>query len=465
MAAASSRIRTRVLALITVSALAILLIGPPIHLTAPSFTFRSSNPACPTLPGKRVAIVEQTRYHDGESLYSYPAHADVIGTVAEVMTNLNTNFTLYRNELNDGFEQVLASPPRRPLNDLVAELTANALDVVVLVTCDAKFWVGRGAIIDAIHNSAASVLCIVHEVERWNYNGADALQLAPLAEEGRLGVLTLSQHSARAARRRLWLMARERREGFWEQVEVGWYAPIFTLSTDVVPKEPTRDPLVSRAAVLGRVHQSSRDYAGLFADLEAAIVAEPALWGYALVDGQLVALEPDAAFQLHLIGKYQPEQSALTIPPLLNGTAVILRSELEYVELYRAIRDMDVILPAFQGTNYLDARTSAAVPVAMIAKTPILAHPHLLDGYAYLAPPAYLFSSAATPEVASIAHFRREALRNASPALSAVTWEEYHARLHEENKCVWTAVLRAASGEDRVGGITGVSMDIPRWYL
>ncbi|ORY35909.1 hypothetical protein BCR39DRAFT_513001 [Naematelia encephala] len=449
----------------------------------------------------RIAVVEHTPYHD-----------EVIGGVLAALYEAEADYDLYRDRLHRGFDEILSdvypdSPIR--LDELVPALDEGKYDVLVIVTGDEKFWGGRDDLLDAMRRSTSThIICLVHEIEIYG-NQKDLAMIAPFAEQERLTLLTLGQHSARTLKTKLSRWAWERGEPMWENVDVVHFAPVFKipasakLETPVIECSNTpEDGPPSRVAILGRIHQSNRDYEGIFRDLVIALTADPKPWGYDSVPytaEQLaslpeLALETSApthrfvplehadppAFTLHLIGE---DLGLVAIPFELTDAEhpiVRIHSNIEYREFYDILGAMDLILPAFSTFTYLDARSSASIPAAVIARTKVLASPALLNSYTYLSPPAYVLAPLSVSEISSIALLRQgrdpwlgtfpQALEKEIDVMSAgwvgvsasssaswfgnrarasaSNWENYERRLAKKNREVWRDMLSRTRGNN-----------------
>jgi len=188
---------------------------------------------------------------------------------------------------------------------------------VVLNSCDAKFWLGSeqakafAAIVDwgthhavstsdATAASARRVICIPHEIEYYGERESDDAALAPLASAGVLDFLALAPHAAAALAKTLHSWSARLGRGYWEKCAMGveGFVPvslavrcgdetvsdaretnwlecsrqIFPLPVSIPPRTPREG--MHKAGIIGRIRMESRDYGGVFSDLEQAILRE-----------------------------------------------------------------------------------------------------------------------------------------------------------------------------------------------
>lgn len=258
-----------------------------------------------------------------------------------------------------------------------------------------------------------------------------------------------------------------------------------------VPKKTHRKQ-VTKAGIVGRIDLDHRDYSRILQELEQSIMRElnyrlpwvsahspvnPQLWGYEVIHHReagatsstlRLSKVDDDAFTLHLIGfasDRQPIYPALLLDE--DSPVVHIHEGASTAEFYTLVRDLDVLLPAFIDDLYVQARSSASIPTAVIAETPLLANAPLLEAYTYLNPINYILSPLAWSAVASLATLRRggdpwveefgAVPPPAPPPLQPHWWtrrseqpehfstsEEYRRALRSVNAEVWRRILAKA---------------------
>ncbi|KAL1410273.1 hypothetical protein Q8F55_004279 [Vanrija albida] len=361
-----------------------------------------------TSSSPRVAVYEPTPYH-----------GEVFGALLAALQAAGVNATFYAHRPDWDFAAVLAdihpAPPLAP-EALAAAIGRNEYDVVVLNTCDPKFQNRNHGVIAALEGSTARVVCQIHEGDFFGAAPEDSAQLAPWL--GRLDLLTLGAHTAKAVRRTLERFAQHTRSGAWERVPVHHWAPVFDLPEAVVPAKVATGRF-DKAAIIGRVWQTQRDYEGVMRELEQAILENPGAWGYTVQGSPPRLVAADQPFTLHLIGMEGHHE--LTYPPLLvdeDSPVVHVHAGVSNVEYYRLIRGMvcrlsaaaadaqDIVLPAFNTEQYYDYKSSASVPAAIMCETPLLATRRMLESYTYLQSPAYIPSPVGTSAVRALEQLR-----------------------------------------------------------
>ncbi|ORY25477.1 hypothetical protein BCR39DRAFT_590175 [Naematelia encephala] len=410
-----------------------------------------------SFPGIKLAVIEQTRYHE-----------EVIGGVLSILHDMELDYDFYR------------------------EHESNTRRGPQLTQGDAKFWKGWQEVLDPLQQSEGPhVVCLYHEIEGFG-RSEDVDMLAPIALHGRLSLLSLGQHSATHLHKKVLKLAAETRDRRWETVSVSHFAPVFRIPDTARPETPVVLPspagsILSKAAILGRVQQESLDYSGIFAELLSNIQNNPNLWGYRSItvpstlsspdvdDDQSVNIVPqasrqrfvpldgrlDSRFTLHLVGK---DDRKVRIPEELADDEfpiVVRHPELQYDQFYDLIGAMDIVLPAFSTYHYLDSRSSAAIPAAIMAQTRILASPLLLESYTYVGGPAMCLVPTSLSPIAAIALLRASKdpweelsldrnnaisasssmLRLQSPLLPDYDWEGYQTEVALMNIESWATLL------------------------
>ncbi|WOO78695.1 uncharacterized protein LOC62_02G002234 [Vanrija pseudolonga] len=361
------------------------------------------------------------------------------------------------------FGDILADiHPQAPLNPelLGKAIQNNEYDVVFINSCDPKFQNRGHGVLDALNNST------VHEGDFFGIQKMDPEIYAPWAESDRLDVLTLGSHTGQEVRRTIGRWAEETRSTAWERVPVLDWAPVFDPPLSRVPRKVVTGRF-DKAAIIGRIQQSSRDYEGVMRELEQAILADPPAWGYKVegIPQRIIPIE-DSPFTLHFIGL---NEHKVEFPPLLvaeENPVVVVHPKVTNVEYYSLIRSMDIVLPAFNTDAYYKVRSSASIPAAIMCETPLLASRRLLESYTYLHSPSYIANPLSTTTVRAIEQLRAgqqpwQAAYGAAPAptvpaakafLSPSRWwntgdtfARYKAALRARNVEIFEGMLHRAT--------------------
>lgn len=143
---------------------------------------------------------------------------------------------------------------------------------------DPKFQNRGDGVLNALDNSTARIICQVHEGDFFGIQKNDPEIYAPWAESDRLDVLTLGSHTGQEVRKTIYRWAEETRSTAWERVEVLDWAPVFDPPASHVPRKVVTGRY-DKAAIIGRIQQSSRDYEGVMRELEQAILGA---WRFAV---------------------------------------------------------------------------------------------------------------------------------------------------------------------------------------
>nr|XP_018259482.1 uncharacterized protein I303_08411 [Kwoniella dejecticola CBS 10117]OBR81640.1 hypothetical protein I303_08411 [Kwoniella dejecticola CBS 10117] len=348
--------------------------------------------------GLRVAVLEHAGFHEGDGF-------------------------------RWGFEQVLElgmdyTIPPTPYSDgtFAKDVNNGEFDVVFHISCDHAFWnwPRNDMAFEAMKNSKElEVVCMLHQLENLNDEERESWEV--VADQERLTYLTLSKHVKNYLRSEVLKWSHSLNKQTWGNVYVEEFIPIFPIDAsrlsdsefvnvaEFFPRHSGRTP--SRFAVLGNIQPWRRNYNSILDDLFQAVEADPASWGYLPLSS-----EPNSTYMsandkstppvtLHFIGSLLPTVHLDVPAPLTN--MVFIHSDLYYLDFYRLLGSMDLILPAFVGWTYLEKKLSSAIPAAIISRVPLLGSELLLNAYQFLREPAIILHKPGMREIEAIGLLRK----------------------------------------------------------
>ncbi|WWC65461.1 uncharacterized protein I303_108079 [Kwoniella dejecticola CBS 10117] len=370
------------------------------------------------IEGLRIAVLEHAGFHE-----------EVVGAVLKTLTDVGANFTLYRDNFRWGYAEVLESgmnytTPPTPYSDgtFANAVSADEIDVVIHISCDHGFWNWPRNVpaYEAMKsNPNLEVVCMLHELENLNEDERKSWEIA--ANQERLTYLTLSKHVKKYLKNEVLKWSHSLKQLSWGKVDVEEFVPIFPVDAAVLPDSdsvqvseffPKRAERVpSRLAILGNIQPWRRNYNPILGDLHKSIQADPASWGYLPLstdpNATYVSANDDSRLPvtLHFIGSLFPT-AQLEIPESMKDM-VFIHSDLEYIDFYRLLGSMDLILPAFVGWTYLEKKLSSAIPAGVVSRVPVLGSELLLNAYQFLRDPSIVLHAPGLREIEAVEMLRK----------------------------------------------------------
>ncbi|ORY31811.1 hypothetical protein BCR39DRAFT_525500, partial [Naematelia encephala] len=408
-----------------------------------------------SLNGLRVAVLEQTGFHD-----------EVIPPLARALQDVGVSYEIYRSRGRwhwiDLLRLVVAYPSEAlGVSDKTYEnrVSSGEIDVTIHVSCDAK-WnpsAGFGAILK--NTPSHQLVCLYHNSH--DLRDSDRDFWVDMARDGRLQMVTLSPLASDRMRAGILKWGDHQDEVAWQGVQVETILPIFPLdyqqlpdtdrvqAHELVPRERSRRP--SRMAIVGGIEPKRRRYTAFIQELHRSVQADSSVWGYKLESGIYVP-DPSSAVEpakFYLVGKLHASFD-LNIPSEIASMIEIV-SDLEFEEFYLFLASMDLLVPAFGSDDYLNGKLSSVIPISLITQTPILVDERTLRSYSFLRYPAISLRPTGQAEVDSIALLRQgiDPWTSASkygpprrivPAQSA-GWDQYVAELMDVNADTMRRIL------------------------
>ncbi|WWC72365.1 uncharacterized protein I206_106327 [Kwoniella pini CBS 10737] len=368
--------------------------------------------------GLRIAVLEHAGFHE-----------EVVGAVIKTLGDVGANFTLYRDHFRWGYDQILESGMNytikpTPYSDgsFSKAVDSNEIDIVIHISCDNGFWNwprNNKAYESMKSNKNLEIICMLHELENLNENERKSWEIAAYQE--RLTYLTLSKHVKNYLKNEVLKWSHSLNQLSWGKVDVEEFVPIFPVDASILPDSefvkvaeffPKRvERIPSRLAILGNIQPWRRNYNPILGDLHKAIQADPASWGYlplsSEVNSTYISANDDSKppVTLHFIGSLAPT-AKLEIPESMKDM-VFIHSNLEYIDFYRLLGSMDLILPAFIGWTYLEKKLSSAIPAGVVSKVPILGSELLLNSYQFLRDPSIILHAPGLKEIEAIEMLRK----------------------------------------------------------
>ncbi|KAH6914689.1 hypothetical protein BKA70DRAFT_1510095 [Coprinopsis sp. MPI-PUGE-AT-0042] len=270
--------------------------------------------------------------------------------------------------------------------DFLPELREDeSIDLVILGTCEIeqsewseallKIWDER----DASHKF--KIVCIVHNIqdEAWQEN------IPHWSRRNAIRLLPISPHVGKSFREKFLLLSRDPspvlRSAGYEYIPIDAHIPL--LDIPHIPSLPER--ALSNVAIQGSFERVRRDYTNVFAELVQSVSAEPQLWGYTRSADGASIIEDEShetpPFKLHLVGS-----GSIDIPKELQNI-VVFHTDLSYPDFYRLMSGMDICMPAFvlsQYINYYKYQASSTIGMCTEVNLPILAVHALREAYTYI---------------------------------------------------------------------------------
>jgi hypothetical protein len=91
------------------------------------------------------------------------------------------------------------------------------------------FWNHQPALLTSLNNAKSTrIIAIIHETEHYG-SEAELGMIRPWAEEGRLGLMTLGEHSRRVIQGRMMKVGWEKGKVWWEGIGVWAFVPVSTV--------------------------------------------------------------------------------------------------------------------------------------------------------------------------------------------------------------------------------------------
>ncbi|WWC67964.1 uncharacterized protein I206_101883 [Kwoniella pini CBS 10737] len=366
----------------------------------------------------RIAVLEHAGFHE-----------EVVGAVLKTLTDLEVNFTLYRDNFRWGYEKVLENGMNYTINPtpysdgtFVNSINNNEIDIILHISCDRGFWNwprNLKSYESMKLNKNLEIICMLHELENLNEEERKSWEIA--VNQNRLTYLTLSKHVKNYLKHEILKWSHILNQPNWGKIKVEEFIPIFPVDTNKLPDsekvkvsifyENRDERIPSRLAIIGNIQPWRRNYNPILADLHKSLQADPGFWGYLPLSS-----EPNATYipandhqkppvTLHFIGSINPKVQ-LEIPESMRDM-VNIHADLSYSDFYRLLGSMDLVLPAFVGWTYLEKKLSSAIPAAIVSRVPILGSELLLNAYQFLRNPAIELHSLGLREIEAIELLRK----------------------------------------------------------
>jgi hypothetical protein len=300
-----------------------------------------------------VAVVETGGSHDEVTAALYYA----IGSVPGVHTSMYLAMPRYKIENIYAWLQrrlklspySISKPYELNVND------KETPDIIVLATCEHDLF----AVDTALHHNfehgtpAQSVVCVIHHADKFK---AAEERLRRWARAGRLRFMTLSTHTAETLRSEV-----DQFGGIYKDVHIDVFPPVFPVPLSPTPPQSNRLSI----AIQGNFEDTRRDYLNTFLDFERMIEELPE------------TITSRMQFTILGNGKY------LGVPQNILPY-VSVNFSLDYITYYNLLHQAFAILPAFADDDYYKTKASSSVPASLIAQSPIVGSPQLLESYKYL---------------------------------------------------------------------------------
>ncbi|GHJ88885.1 hypothetical protein NliqN6_5287, partial [Naganishia liquefaciens] len=346
-----------------------------------------------------------------------PFHEEVVGSILASLNDTGVQTDMYRRALRYSFTDILETfyPTRDPKSfryqhELMPKLREGDYDALIMTSCDER-WIQPELLEILPTLTNMSVICLHHEM--WSFN-AHRSRLLNVAKADKLTFLTLGAHVKVLVKEENtgpWTADGEDGALQWTNVPTEVFVPIFPLPESIVlPSRATKRITPNDVAVLGDVDDwGRRDYPKLWANLMQAIQEDPGAWGYTISpeNGHFIpSLEATDVqpFRVHLFGA---RKEGTVIPEELLEHVLVFYSGLDYIDYYRELSKLDLVLPILGSDEYTRNRATAAFPAGVISRVPALVKPSQLKAYSYLEPPAIVLHPEGTHEVEVLAAMRR----------------------------------------------------------
>lgn len=336
-----------------------------------------------TVKRKHVAIASVFGFH-------FDVYMALAWTMERVLAKVpDSELQVFAHSFYYGFQSVVDSlglhhGPRNDIEDFIPYLRNNpTLDLVVLGTCEVDLREMHSELLaewdTRSDHQKFQLVCIAHNIAdtAWQDHIADwsrrgAIRLLPLGEHVKGAFRTKFDALADSTEPLLYTAA-------YEHIPIDVHIPVLD-----VPNLPEKDPrrTLAKAVIQGSFDTSRRDYYRFFDEMIQSLHEDPRGWGYHALDDR-VSFIPDyradvPPFELALVGS-----GSLEIPIELAYMVSIYRG-LDYLDFYKLIAGMDIVVPAFADNGYYENQASSTVALAVELNVPILATRRMRKAYKYI---------------------------------------------------------------------------------
>ncbi|KAK9463222.1 uncharacterized protein V1516DRAFT_682789 [Lipomyces oligophaga] len=310
-----------------------------------------------SLPGQlRVALTDTAGMHD-----------DVVSALAYAFSKLpNSNIYQY---ISDPRFNVFSLLKSFGLDNLAVPRSTNSMvfhqwidpvpDIMVGATCESDF-ASIGDKFSSLLEAGTFYFCVVHRSDWWNSDSPKKLyeKVSPWIDRDQIKFLFLSGHTKR--------FMEEKIVSTWSAEHQAKANALFEVFVPVFPTNNKAKPLDKEIdfSLQGNYESKTVNFKNLFAKLEDIQNRMPV----------------EEKIRLHLIGSGQTRPE---VPdPIFDQ--VEFNESLEFLEFYTVLANSAAVMSAFDTEDYYDRKASSLVSASLIAGTPIISTPRLMQAYDYL---------------------------------------------------------------------------------
>jgi hypothetical protein len=300
----------------------------------------------------RVALIESAGVHDEVTsalIHAFGGQHDVDLMMYQKRQRYNMSAIVDEFDLVSPIKNITLPTVLR--NDTLE----NPPHVVVSTTCELDTNWRKEVFETVLTESNSYLFCLVHHADQWT-KGSNVNMVKRFAAEGRLDMITLSNHTAE--------FLKTKALPTWEHgenVRIRVLPPIFPVDA---PGPASKTEL--NLAMQGDFSSARRDYQGIFGGLTSVIE-------------KVNTLPTTDNVTLHLLGHGKKPK----VPEEIRNR-VVFDENLSYPDFYAILSTAYAVLPAFATNHYYDRKASSTVPASIIAGVPLVASEELLKSYTYL---------------------------------------------------------------------------------